>query len=100
MLAILAFMIGAQIIKLVRRIVKKSMTKAKAVCGSHPVYGLFCESGIIYASGISHCGASFGVDAASIVAVLGSAGVAIGLAIQGSLSNVAGGVLILLLKAL
>ena len=41
---------------------------------------------------------SFGVDAASIVAVLGSAGVAIGLAIQGSLSNFAGGVLILLLK--
>ena len=41
---------------------------------------------------------SFGVDAASIVALLGSAGVAIGLAVQGSLSNLAGGVLILLLK--
>ena len=40
----------------------------------------------------------FGVDAASIVALLGSAGVAIGLAVQGSLSNLAGGVLILLLK--
>lgn len=42
--------------------------------------------------------ASFGVDAASIVALLGSAGVAIGLAVQGSLSNLAGGVLILVLK--
>ena len=42
--------------------------------------------------------ASFGVDAASIIAVLGSAGVAIGLALQGSLSNLAGGVLILVLK--
>ena len=41
---------------------------------------------------------SFGVDAASIVALLGSAGVAVGLAVQGSLSNLAGGVLILLLK--
>ena len=40
----------------------------------------------------------FGLDAASVVALLGSAGVAIGLAIQGSLSNFAGGVLILLLK--
>ncbi|MDE6608404.1 MAG: mechanosensitive ion channel, partial [Lachnospiraceae bacterium] len=39
-----------------------------------------------------------GVDAASVVAVLGSAGVAIGLAIQGSLANLAGGVLILLMK--
>lgn len=42
----------------------------------------------------SYCG----VDAASIVALLGSAGVAVGLAVQGSLSNMAGGVLILLLK--
>ena len=41
---------------------------------------------------------SFGVDAASIVAVVGSAGVAIRLALQGSLSNLAGGVLILVLK--
>ena len=41
---------------------------------------------------------SCGVDAASTVAVLGSAGVAIGLAVQGSLSNLAGGVLILMLK--
>ena len=41
---------------------------------------------------------SFGVNAASLAAILGSAGVAVGLAIQGSLANFAGGVLILLLK--
>ena len=40
----------------------------------------------------------FGIATTSAVAVLGSAGVAIGLALQGSLSNFAGGVLILLLK--
>lgn len=40
----------------------------------------------------------FGVTTGSVVAVLGSAGVAVGLALQGSLSNFAGGVLILLLK--
>lgn len=40
----------------------------------------------------------FGVTTSSVVAVLGSAGVAIGLALQGSLANFAGGVLILLLK--
>lgn len=39
-----------------------------------------------------------GVDNSSFVAVIGSAGVAIGLALQGSLSNMAGGCLILLLK--
>ena len=41
---------------------------------------------------------SMGVDATGAVAVLGSAGVAVGLALQGSLSNLAGGVLILALK--
>lgn len=40
----------------------------------------------------------FGVATTSIVAAIGSAGVAVGLALQGSLSNFAGGVLILLLK--
>ncbi len=40
----------------------------------------------------------FGVTAASVVAVLGSAGLTMGLALQGSLSNFAGGVLILLLQ--
>jgi small conductance mechanosensitive channel len=39
-----------------------------------------------------------GVPSSSILAILGSAGLAVGLALQGSLSNIAGGVLILLLK--
>ena len=39
-----------------------------------------------------------GVEVSSILAILASASVAIGLAVQGSLSNIAGGVLILLLK--
>lgn len=39
-----------------------------------------------------------GLNSTSILAVLGSAGIAIGLALQGSLSNFAGGVLILISK--
>lgn len=39
-----------------------------------------------------------GVESASLVAIIGAAGLAIGLALQGSLSNFAGGVLLLLLK--
>lgn len=39
-----------------------------------------------------------GIATTSLVAVLGAAGLAIGLALQGSLSNFAGGVLIILLK--
>ncbi len=39
-----------------------------------------------------------GVEVSSFIALLGSAGVAVGLALQGTLSNVAGGVLLLILK--
>lgn len=39
-----------------------------------------------------------GINSASFVAVLGSAGIAIGLALQGSLANFAGGIIILLMK--
>lgn len=53
--------------------------------------GLYIILGFMVAGG-------FGLDAASVVAVVGSAGVAVGLALQGSLSNFAGGVLILLIK--
>ena len=39
-----------------------------------------------------------GIETTSLVAVLGAAGLAIGLALQGSLANFAGGVLIIILK--
>ncbi|KJJ39800.1 mechanosensitive ion channel family protein [Aequorivita vladivostokensis] len=39
-----------------------------------------------------------GVESASLVAIIGAAGLAVGLALQGSLANFAGGVLILLIK--
>src|SRR5690625_4194740 len=39
-----------------------------------------------------------GIQMTSFIAILGAAGLAIGLALQGSLSNFAGGVIILLLK--
>lgn len=40
----------------------------------------------------------FGVQTASLIAVLGAAGLAIGLALQGTLSNVAAGVMMLILR--
>lgn len=39
-----------------------------------------------------------GVQASSIIAVIGSAGLAVGLSLQGSLSNIAGGVILLVVK--
>lgn len=95
--AVICFFIGAQVIKFVRRAVHRGMERAKADVGVMQFVDSFLKAAL-YVVLVLMIAASFGVDAASIVALLGSAGVAIGLAVQGSLSNLAGGVLILLLK--
>ncbi len=97
LLAVVFFLIGVQLIKLIRRIVKKSMVRANAEIGAVQFADSFVKASL-YVLLAMMLASSFGLDAASIVAVLGSAGVAIGLAVQGSLSNLAGGVLILALK--
>ena len=97
LLALVFFFIGVQCIKLLRKIIKKSLQKANADVGVTQFIDSFIKIGT-YAVLIMVIATSFGVDAASIIAVFGSAGVAIGLALQGSLSNLAGGVLILILK--
>ena len=96
-LALLFFFIGVQIIKLIRRVLKKSLEKANADVGVIQFLDSFVKFAL-YIILLFMIGSGFGLDATSVVAVLGSAGVAIGLALQGSLSNLAGGVLILLLK--
>ena len=97
LLALVFFFLGTQCIKLLRRIIKKSLERANADVGVTQFIDSFIKVGT-YAILIMLIATSFGVDAASIIAVFGSAGVAIGLALQGSLSNLAGGVLILILK--
>ncbi len=93
----IVLLIGVQIVRIIRGLVKKSLAKGNADQGviqfidSFLKFSLYVVLFITIASG-------FGMDAASILALLGSAGVAIGLAIQGSLANFVGGVLILLLK--
>ena len=97
LLAVLFFFIGVQLIKLIRKIVVKAMKRADAETGAIQFVESFIKAAL-YVLLVFLLASHFGVDAASIVALLGSAGVAIGLAVQGSLSNLAGGVLILLLK--
>lgn len=97
LLCIVFFVIGAKLINLFRKMVRKSMEKAGAEEGVRSFVDSFVKAAlyVLFLFGLLSW---FGVDTASIVALLGSAGVAIGLAVQGSLSNLAGGVLILLLK--
>lgn len=97
LLALIFFLIGAQIIKLVRKIVRRSLTKGNADVGVVQFLDSFIKV-VMYVLLLFMIASGFGLDATSVVALLGSAGVAIGLAVQGSLSNFAGGVLILLLK--
>jgi small conductance mechanosensitive channel len=52
----------------------------------------------VIAAVVITCLASFGVQVASLVAILGSVGVAIGLALQGSLSHIASGVMLLIFR--
>ncbi len=95
-LALLTFLIGVQIIKLIRKIIRKAMNRSHADKGAVQFVDSFVKAAL-YIILIMMIATSFGVDAASIIALLGSAGVAVGLALQGSLSNLAGGVLLLLL---
>lgn len=95
--AVICFFIGVQIIKFVQKVVRRGLERAKADVGVIQFVGSFLKAALYVILGFM-IASSFGVDAASIVAILGSAGVAIGLAVQGSLSNLAGGVLILILR--
>lgn len=97
LLAFVFFFIGTRIIKLIRHILKKSMTRAKADLGVIQFLDSFVKV-VLYCILIFMIAGSFGVDTTGVLALIGSAGVALGLALQGSLSNFAGGVLILILK--
>ena len=96
-LALLVFWIGTIVIKWIRKLIRISMEKANVDKG----VGQFVDSLVkfaLYAILIFSIGSKFGLDTTSVAAALASCGVAIGLALQGSLSNFAGGVLILILK--
>ncbi len=95
--AFLVLIIGVWLIKVIRKILKRTLSKANADIGVVQFLDSFAKTGL-YIILLFIIANTFGLEAASIVAVIGSAGLAIGLALQGSLSNLAGGVLILLLK--
>lgn len=97
LLALVFFLVGVQIIRLVRRIVRRSLKRGNADVGVVQFLDSFIKA-VLYILLLFMIASGFGLDATSVVALLGSAGVAIGLAVQGSLSNFAGGVLLLLLK--
>lgn len=97
LLALLVFYIGHRMISWVRTLVKRSMERANSDVGvrqfadSALKVGLHILLLVVIANMV-------GIESTSIAALVASGGVAIGLALQGSLSNLAGGILILILK--
>ena len=97
LLAIIVLFVGLRIIKLVTRELDKALSRTKTDQTLHKF--LMSLVGILLKVLLFISVASMvGIATTSFVALLGAAGLAVGLALQGSLANFAGGVLILLFK--
>jgi len=97
LLACIVYFVGTRVIKFIRKIIRRWMERTEADTGVKQFIDSlvkYCLYFILIVIILNF----FGVTTASVVAVVGSAGLALGLALQGSLSNFAGGVLILMLK--
>ena len=97
LLVILILIIGMKVIKWSVSLLKKALEKSKIDAG---VSSFLCSLAkyVLYFMLVMVLLGEFGITTGSIVALLGSAGLTVGLALQGSLSNFAGGVLILILR--
>lgn len=97
LLAIIVWIIGAWIIRRIVNLVDLAMTKKKVEVTLHQFLLSFIN--ILFKAILIIIFASMiGVETASLIAMLGAAGLAVGLALQGSLANFAGGILILFFK--
>lgn len=95
--AIIVFVVGMLLIKLLLR----ALGKSKAYARVDPATRSFLDSCIkvaLYIILAITIVPILGIEIASIITVLATAGAAIGLALQGSLSNLAGGIMLVFLK--
>lgn len=95
--AALIFFVGRWLIRMLNRLVKKYFS----IRDFDPTLEKFITSLIDWAAKILLfvlVVTQLGVESTSLVAMIGAAGLAIGLALQGSLANFAGGVLILVMR--
>ncbi|GIV38545.1 MAG: mechanosensitive ion channel protein MscS [Thermonema sp.] len=95
--ALVVLIIGWQLIRIGRRYIKKYLESSKI----DPTVKPFLETVIIITLKVLllvSVVSMLGVATTSILTMLGAAGVAVGLALQGSLSNLAGGILILIIR--
>ena len=97
LIAILIFVVGKFIIKFILKIFNRFMDRAGVEISVKKFLDSLLKAALYVILIVIICG-QVGIQTTSFVALLTSVGVTIGLALQGSFSNFAGGVLILLLK--
>lgn len=95
--ALIFFFLGRIAIKWIRKLIRKMLERSNVDKGVETFVDSLLKF-MLYGMLLFTIATKFGFDTASVAALIASAGVAIGLAVQGSLSNFAGGILILLLK--
>ncbi len=96
-LALLIFWIGRRVAKWVSNMVAKGLTKT----GNDPILVNFLKNLVYYvilAAVIIMALGQLGVQTTSLIAVMGAAGLAIGLALKDSLSNFASGVMLVMFR--
>lgn len=97
LLALAVFAVGHQLIKWFRKLVSASMERAGSDTGIRQFIDSLLKF-VLHILLILAIAGGFGVESTSTAALIASGGMAVSLAMQGSLSNLAGGMLILLLK--
>lgn len=97
LIALVIFFIGSRIIKIIYHMLNRSFKRVDMEVSLRK-FLLSVLNAAMYCLLAFTIAGQIGVNSASIVALLGSASIAVGLAVQGSLANFAGGVLILLMK--
>lgn len=97
LISIIIYFVGKRLIKWLRKILRRAMERSGVDEGVRQFLDSCAKISLYVVLAVAVVN-QLGVETTSVVAVLGSAGLALGLALQGSLSNFAGGVLILLFK--
>ena len=96
-IAVIIYIVGRKLIKLATRILEKFLGRTGIDAGVS-TFLVSMARVLLYVVLAFVIVGQLGVNTASIVTLLGTAGIAIGMSLQGSLSNVAGGILILLMR--
>lgn len=96
-LAIVVLLLGLIICKLVLKVLSKGLDRTRLDLTVNNFVKQCCKI-VLYVLLVTIVLSVLGIPATSIITVIGTAGVAIGLALQDSLSNVAGGIMLLINK--